>query len=180
MQDGDAPTTGAPAFPEPPIKLAPVFIHEGWLQKCSGGKTSGRSFGNVTRHWNRRYFTLDTDGHLNYYKTEADAAMHKPAGSLNCRGGTLGHGVDAQSEFAFSLAVRGRKLELRARSEEDVVVWAGKLGRLVVSRFDPGRASRHEMMDDDDADSDAGGDVAPSTEVPRSAAALTSGSSTDW
>lgn len=89
----------------------------GWLEKQSGGKADGKKFslGNKSNKWDKRFFSIDEEGLLSYYRNAEDKT---PAGQLLCHGGGL-----EQDGLVLHVITDERTLTLRAADEGDAVSW---------------------------------------------------------
>jgi hypothetical protein len=98
--------------------------HSGWLEKQSGGKKDGKlRVGNSLAKWDRRFFKLDAEGTLSYYKSQADRT---PAGQLDCNGGAV-----EQDGLVLTIRTDSRALMLRAPTQQDVILWVCALAGFV-------------------------------------------------
>ena len=100
--------------------------HSGWLEKKSGGKQDGRlHLGNALNKWERRFFSLDEEGVLSYYRSPSDTA---PAGTMDCNGGAL----EQHDGCVLSVhSIKGRVLTLRAADDDDCIGWVCALAAFV-------------------------------------------------
>ena len=92
----------------------------GWLQKQSGGKRGSVKMGNITHHWDRRFFVLKDDL-LSYYHSEAEAAtVSSPPGQVNCAVVTV---IPAPKKEMFSFRTDARVMSMRAASADEAREW---------------------------------------------------------
>ena len=93
------------------------IVRHGWLKKQSGGKSKKPTVGNALAKWDKRYFELNTDGQLKYFKRAGDDA---PAGALDVTGASVAAMDDG---ITFSVGTDSRKLTLRADAAADRDEW---------------------------------------------------------
>ena len=127
------PRPEAPRRAEAPrsSKSLAETVCSGMMFKKSGAsKESSSSKTKVLDRWNRRFFTLNSEGVLEYYRSPDECAMGKPSlGSLPCKGATCFLKAVQGSEFRFTVRAGNRQIKLRAINPAEYRMWTAALER---------------------------------------------------
>ena len=110
---------------EPSPRGPPPLLSEGWLLKRSDGKQRLASFGNVNKHWNRRWFSIE--GSVLSYGRERCTAAEAHAHSLCLTDSAVCETFAGASAAEFSLRSRNRVLTLCAATHAERDSWVAAL-----------------------------------------------------